>query len=124
MQNTANILLRLSVSFAFLYAAVDSFAQPLDWIDYIPQFFVQIAPAIALLRAFGGLEILLALWILSGYKIVIPSVLSALILITIVSFNLEQFQLLFRDVSIAAAALALAIQSYCSTPSGSFAGQR
>jgi uncharacterized membrane protein YphA (DoxX/SURF4 family) len=120
----ANLLLRLGVAFAFLYAAIDAFVQPSDWLDYLPSFALKIAPALTLLHVFGVIEILLALWLLSGYKIVIPAALAALMLVAIVFFNMPVFQLLFRDLSIAAASLALAVMSYRSTPSGSLPGQR
>jgi len=48
-------------------------------------------------------------WILSGYKIFIPSIIAALLLVSIVFFNSFEFSILFRDLSIALASLSLAI---------------
>lgn len=66
-------------------------------------------PDAVLLHSFGALEILLALWVLSGWKIRIPSMIMALMLLGIVMFNLTQFQVVFRDLSIMGLALALAV---------------
>lgn len=111
-QTLATLLLRLGVAFAFLYAGVDSFFDPFAWLDYIPQALAAAVPALTLLHAFAVLEILIALWLLSGWRVFYPAALAALLLVAIVLLNLGEFQLLFRDVSIAAAALALAAGAY------------
>jgi len=104
-------ILRAGVAFAFIYAGIDAFFSPYSWIDYFPQFMRGIIPDLFLLHLFAAFEILLALWILSGKKIFYPSLVATVLLVAIVFFNLDQFQLLFRDLSIAAAALALALSS-------------
>ncbi len=106
------VVLRVGVAFPFLYAPINAFFDPYSWIDFFPQFMRGIVPDLVLLNGFGLLEIVIALWILSGKKVYIPSTLAALLLIAIVLFNLPEFQLLFRDLSIAAAALALAYMSW------------
>jgi len=108
-QTIAHILLRVGVAFAFLYAAIDSFLQPYSWIDYIPQAATMVAPAGVLLQLFAALEIVIALWLLSGWQTRYPAWLATVMLLAIVMLNMAEFQLLFRDVSIAAAALALAL---------------
>ena len=100
------LLLRLAVAFSFIYPAIAALIDPDSWIGYFPAF---IPASITILHAFGALEIAIALWIVFGTRIVIPCVLAALILITIVVFNAAQFDILVRDVSIALAALALAL---------------
>ena len=67
-----------------------------------------IIPDTTLLNLFGIYELGIGLWILSGKKIFIPSALAALNLFGIVLFNLSQLDIVFRDVSIALVALALA----------------
>ena len=64
---------------------------------------------LVLLHAFGAAEVVLGLWILSGYKIFIPSLLATALLLGIVVFNLPQFDVLFRDVTIACLTLSLAL---------------
>src|SRR5882724_10434964 len=105
----ANLILRIGVAFAFLYAAINAFIDPYSWIDYFPQFMRGIISDLTLLHLFGVVEIILGLWILSGKKTFIPSMLAAGMLVVIVLFNLAEFQLLFRDLCIATAALALAV---------------
>jgi hypothetical protein len=100
------LLLRLAVAFSFAYPAIAALIDPDSWIGYFPAF---IPTSIILLHVFGALEIAIAIWIVFGTRIVIPCVLAALILIAIVVFNAAQFDILFRDVSIALAALALAL---------------
>ena len=108
-ERVANIILRVGVAFAFLYPPVDALFDPTTWVGYLPHFVRGFAPDLVVLHGFGLLEVGIALWILSGKKIFIPSVLATLILLFIVYLNLQDFQIIFRDVSIAAASLALAL---------------
>ncbi len=106
---TADLLLRLCVAFSFLYPPVNAFVDPYAWIGYFPMFLKGVAPEMLLLHVFGVIEIIIGLWILSGKRIFIPSIAATAILVLIVLFNLGDFQVLFRDVSLALAALALAV---------------
>lgn len=105
----ADLLLRLSVAFAFLYPPISALRDPSSWIGYLPAFVRGWAPDLVLLHSFGVLEVLIALWILSGWKVFYPALLAAAMLGGIVVLNLSEFPVLFRDLSIAAAALALAL---------------
>lgn len=99
------LLLRLSVAFAFIYPPLAAIRDPYAWLGYFPTFL----PATELmLHSFGVIEIALALWILIGKRIAIPSVVAGLLLLSIVIANPLQFDILFRDVSIALACFALA----------------
>ena len=111
-------LLRVALAFAFLYPAIDAFFDPTSWLGYFPQFVTATFHTIAvplkwsdvvLLHSFGLLEVVLALWVLFGRRIRVPATVMALMLFAIVGFNLDpsNFSVLFRDVSIAFAALAL-----------------
>ena len=106
---TADFLLRLGVAFAFLYPAINAFFDPYSWVGYFPSFVRDIAPELILLHLFGLIEIVIALWILSGKRIFLPSAAATAMLLVIVVFNLSDFQVLFRDVAIAAMALSLAV---------------
>jgi uncharacterized membrane protein YphA (DoxX/SURF4 family) len=114
-------LLRIALAFAFLYPAIDAYFDPTSWLGYFPQFVTQAFHVIAiplklsdvfLLHSFGVLEIALALWVLFGKRVRIPAFVMAFMLFAIVGFNLDpaNFSVLFRDVSIAFAALALALR--------------
>ena len=107
------LLLRLGVAFAFLYPPVSAFLNPAAWVGYFPPFLLDLfaGQEASLLNAFGVFEVVIGLWILSGKKIFVPSALAALSLVAIVAFNFSQMDVVFRDLSIAAAAAALALMS-------------
>ncbi|MBI3572277.1 DoxX family membrane protein [Candidatus Kaiserbacteria bacterium] len=109
-QSAAHLALRLGVAFAFFYPPIAALSDPTSWAAYFPSF-VHMLPinATILLHAFGIVEVIIALWILSGWRIRIPAVIATLVLLAIVVFNANQFAVLFRDLSIAAMALALAL---------------
>lgn len=105
----ADILLRVAVAFAFLYPPFNALPNPEAWVGYFPQFVAGLGDPVLLLHIFGIVEVGIALWILSGVKIWLPCIAAAALLVGIVAFNASEFQVLFRDLPIAAAALALAI---------------
>ena len=107
-----DLLLRAGVAFAFIYPAISAFFNPFAWIGYFPSFTLGIVSDPVLLNLFGAVEIIIGLWILSGTKIFIPSVLATIILIAIVVFNANQMDVLFRDISIAAMSLVLALMHF------------
>ncbi len=107
----ANFVLRVGVAFAFLYPPVAAVFNPNDWIGYFPSFMHGIVPDMVLLHGFGVLEVVIALWILWGENIFWPSIAAAAILLAIVFFHLNHFVVIFRDLSIAAAALSLALMN-------------
>ena len=104
----ADWVLRAAVAFAFLYPPFNALTQPDAWVGYFPAFLQGFASESVLLHTFGLIEVVLALWILSGWKIFVPALTAAGMLVAIVAFNMPEFQVLFRDVSIAGAAVALA----------------
>ncbi len=103
-------LLRIGVAFSFLYPPLNALSDPNSWIGYFPPFLFGFVPDDVLLHGFGVIEVLLALWILSGWKVFWPSLIAAAMLVGIVLFNVPQMQVVFRDLSIAAMALALALR--------------
>lgn len=105
----SDLLLRIGTALAFLFPPLDAFLNPFSWVGYIPSFMRDIAPEMVLLHVFGIVEIILAVWILSGRKIFWPSIAATAFLVLIVLFNANDFEVLFRDLSIAAMTLALAI---------------
>ncbi|OGC80709.1 hypothetical protein A2943_02360 [Candidatus Adlerbacteria bacterium RIFCSPLOWO2_01_FULL_51_16] len=111
-----NLLLRAGLAFSFLYPALNALFEPYTWLGYFPQFVRQAAlsvgvPELVLLHLFGLVEVILALWILSGWRIFWPSSVACAMLVAIVIFNPSEFPVLFRDLSIAAAAGALALST-------------
>ncbi|HEY4487822.1 MAG TPA: hypothetical protein VI483_03615 [Candidatus Paceibacterota bacterium] len=112
----ANLVLRAGLAFAFLYPPLNAISNPESWIGYFPVFVREATLAagisdLVLLHAFGVAEVIIAVWILSGWRIFLPSAAATVILLSIVAFDHANFEVLFRDVSIAAIAIVLAIQS-------------
>ena len=114
------LLLRIGVSFAFLYPAIDAIFNPTVWIGYFPHFVTSLYDQVigipfklsdvALLHMFGLVEVALAVWLLAGRRVRVPALVMAFFLFLIVLVNLSwtNFLVLFGDISIALAALALA----------------
>lgn len=115
-------LLRVGIAFAFLYPALNALQSPDSWVGYFPQFLLNSGiGSTVLLHGFGLVEVVIAVWILSGWHIEWPAALAAVMLLAIVVFNLNQFEILFRDLAIAAAALSLAADAYSKRKSGAMA---
>lgn len=105
-------LLRLSVSSAFLYPPIAAIMDPLAWIGFFPDFLRELAGNdTLLLHTFGLAEVVVGLWILSGKRIFIPSLVASAILLGIIVFNWASLDIIFRDIAILGAALALAVWS-------------
>lgn len=109
-EKIGQLVLRAGVALAFLYPPYDALTNPSSWVGYFPKFVLDfpLDPLITL-HAFGVLEVIIAVWLLSGWKVRVPALIAAVLLLAIVGFNLPQFPILFRDVAIAFAALAIAI---------------
>ncbi|MDB5225172.1 MAG: hypothetical protein JWL87_124 [Candidatus Adlerbacteria bacterium] len=113
MDRTAHLLLRVGVAFAFLYPALNALGNPDSWIGYFPPFLLNSGiPSELLLHGFGALEVGIAVWLLMGRNLFWPAMAATVILVSIVLFNLAQFEILFRDLAIAAASLALAANAW------------
>jgi len=107
-------LLRVGVAFAFIYPAVSAWINPFSWVGYFPAFMIAVvgSHSIVLLHIFGVVEIGIALWILFGRNILIPSTLAIVMLLGIVVFNISQIDVLFRDIPILLMAVILALEAY------------
>jgi uncharacterized membrane protein YphA (DoxX/SURF4 family) len=113
MSTAASWLLRIGVALAFLYPPIDALTSPDSWVGYFPPFLLTLGlQSEVLLHGFGLLEVVVALWLLWGYRAYIPAVLAAGMLVAIVVFNASQIEILFRDLSIALAALAVAADAW------------
>lgn len=109
MQNERLIsfLLRIGIAIAFLYASIAAFLDSFSWIGFLPPWIDTIVPRGVVLSIFSTYEILLSLWLLSGRAVVRSSALSAATLCGIILFNIQSFDIVFRDVPILFSALAL-----------------
>src|SRR3989344_8467882 len=108
----ADIVLRAGLAFAFLYPPINAVGDPNAWIGYFPQFTRGFVEDQLLLHLFGIVEVGIAFWLLSGWRVWIPASAAAVLLVGIVVFNIPEFQVLFRDLTIAALAVALALMHY------------
>ena len=111
-KNIAFFLLRMAIASVFAYAAISSFITPDNWIGYFPPFLQHLIPQQLLLTGFSLYELLLAVWLLSGFQIFFASVLAALTLVGIIVANFSELDILFRDFAIILSSLSLAVFSY------------
>lgn len=108
----AEQLLRVALAFSFIYPPLAAFSDPYSWVGYFPTPLLDfVAPhQILLLHAFGMVEIMLAVWVVFARRVRIPALLMAVILFAIVGLNFAQMDVVFRDVALALASLALAMR--------------
>ena len=111
-QKVALILLRIGLAFVFFYAALASFLNPVDWVGFFPIFIRNILPAQFLLTTFSFYELILGFWLVSGKWPVLGAALAAASILGIIVFNFGAMDIIFRDVGLFFAALALAFLSW------------
>lgn len=110
-------MLRIGVAFAFLYPALRAIFDPVSWLAYFPTVIRDLPiDSLVLLHGFGAIEVTIALWLLSGWKILTPALLAALMLVCIVAFNTADMDVVFRDLSIAMMAFALILWPKAQAP--------
>ncbi len=113
-----SLLLRFGLAFVFLYASVSAFVDPLRFVAYMPH---GMPPALVerfCLPIFSTYEAILAACFLAGRRLFAASILATLTLVGIIVLNPDKFTVLFRNVGIIGAALAVAIQSWQARPAG------
>ena len=108
MKSKAQFFLRFGIALVFLYAAIASFLDPQSWMGFIPSFITNHITRAYLLSIFSIYEIILSFWLFSGKKTFYAAILSSITLVGIIISNLSQFNIIFRDVAILFAAIALA----------------
>lgn len=112
MSRTSQLLIRVAIAFAFLYPAYGFLSDPNEWVGYIPSFVQQAGIQLGTLFLILAIShVIVALWILSGWRIFLPSLAAALFLVAVVYFNWGQLDELFRDISLALTSLALAFSN-------------
>jgi len=84
---------------------------PVSWKAYVPEFLPGELREITFQISTRS-ELILAGWLLSGWRLVIPSLLTALFIALIVLFNLSLLDVVFRNVGLVCAALALGFLSW------------
>ena len=99
--------LRVGLAFVFAYASYEICVNPANFLKYTPKFILSIVPENMFLYTFGVAELVLAAWLLTGWKPEYPSIISVMLMVGIIVFNPEYFQILFRNVAIGFGGLAL-----------------
>lgn len=107
-QRLVSLLLKSGIAFVLFYAAVGSFLDPFSWVGFFPQWMRNLVDQDLLLMFFSVYEIVLGIWILWGKWARYAALLSAATFAGIIVANLNAFDLVFRDVTMVFAALALA----------------
>lgn len=111
----AHILLRIGLAGTLAYAAIASFFTPTSWIGFFPVFLVDLSSPFmsqeVLLGIFSVVELFLAAWLLSGFKLFLAGIFAAGLFGGIFFVNLGALDLVFRDGGLFFAALALAALS-------------
>ncbi|OGY69521.1 MAG: hypothetical protein A2586_00385 [Candidatus Harrisonbacteria bacterium RIFOXYD1_FULL_40_9] len=109
----ASWLLRIGLSFVFLYAGISSLNDASNWVGFFPRF-MQDGLLIATntwMLLFAMYEITLGVWLIISWKTSHAALCAFLTLCGILVFNLDQMLIVFRDVTIAFSALALVLIS-------------
>lgn len=102
------LLLRLGLAIVFAYAAISSFVTPDDWVGYLPNVVTDLVDADILLKLFSTYQLVLAVWLLSGWRQEIVGLVCAATFAGIIISNTALLQITFRDIALLFASLALA----------------
>lgn len=107
MKITPTLLLRVAVAFAFLYPPISAVLNPTAWIWFVPDFVELFVSKEVFLHAFGIVEVLIALGVLFMRNPILPAAAASVILFVIVVIDFSTLDIVFRDISILLAAVAL-----------------
>jgi hypothetical protein len=103
----AATILRWGLAFVFFYAAIASLLDPTAWAGYVPQFLDGFISPSLFLAGFSIYELILAGMLFWGKKLWWSSLFATITLAGIVIFDFQVIDVVFRDVGLAFAALAL-----------------
>jgi len=106
-QRAAAFFLQGGLAFVLLYAAVSALQEPSAWISYIPAFTTSLIPAALSLILISYFQIILAIWLVSGFYTRYAALVAAALIFGLVLFNLNTLIITFRDIGLVLAALAL-----------------
>lgn len=107
-----SFFLRIGLAIVFLYAGIAAFLSPDSWVGFVPGFVSNVINSYYFLHIHSIFNVLLALWLISNKKTFYASIMSSCALIAIIVFNYTALDIVFRDISILFAAIALSIISY------------
>lgn len=103
-------LLQLGLAFVFLYASLTTLVDPLQFATYVPSWLSM--PGMGpMLRCFACFELALAMALLTRRFARHAALVAVMTLVGITATNPDEFEVLFRNVAIICAALALAVST-------------
>ena len=105
--NGSATILRWGLAFVFFYAAIASVARPERWAMYVPSFITFIIAPQSFLVVFSLYELVLAGFLFSGKKLFWSSLFAMLTFAAIVAVDFSLMVIVFTDIGLAFAALAL-----------------
>jgi len=108
----AVFFLRAGLAFALIYVGISTFVNPNFWIGFVPSAVEIILSKEMFLRIHGAFDILLGFWFVINKRIEYAALLTALSMFAIIAFNYKALDVIFRDITIFFAALALAVLSW------------
>jgi len=111
MRYDSSFFLRLGLAFVFIYVAISAFFNPQSWIGYIPDFIGSSVTKGYFLFTHEITNLVLGLWLLSGKKTFYAALVACVVLAGIILVNLDSFLIVFRDIGLFFAAVALAVLS-------------
>mgnify|MGYP001609632502 CR=1 FL=1 len=111
MEYDGSFFLRFGLAFVFIYVAISAFLDPQSWIGYIPNFIGSSVTKGYFLFVHDVVEFGLGIWLISGKKTFWAAIVSALLLAGIILTNIGSMIIVFRDVGLFFAAVALAVLS-------------
>jgi len=104
----ALFILRIGLAFVFLYAGIASLCDPSSWIGYLPQFLRIDSWESPLLVLLSIIQIALGSWLFTGKFRRLSAGCAALMLAGIIVSNMNILDVVFRDIGLFTAAVALA----------------
>ncbi|MDR3581724.1 MAG: hypothetical protein P4L67_00415 [Candidatus Pacebacteria bacterium] len=108
MKNNGSVtILRWGLAFVFFYAAIASVTRPERWVIYVPSFVSSVVAPQSFLVAFSLYELVLAGFLFSGRKLFWSSLFAVITLAAVVVVDFSLMALVFTDIGLAFAALAL-----------------
>lgn len=105
----ASFILRISLALPFLYAAISSTLQPESWAGFLPSFIRNLLPVSLLLGAFSFYQACLTFWLFSGWRTKEAALFASATMVAITLANITLLDIVFRDIGLLLAALALYI---------------
>jgi len=113
---TPSLLLRIGIAFSFFYVGVSSLFNPNLWSAFVPSFVLNFIPINVFMIGITLMHFILVVWLLSGYFVEYASLIAIFFLSSIVLLDFNAFSIVFRDVSIIFACLALIVLTVKNRP--------